>query len=168
MDENFGSFTTGFSQWLLQAIPKDHVCEEVVPLLRKDGTVFNLHVHVNRGFCPKIACAEGTIKNLDLTSTTACECQPMPHEGMLIDLSKDQRKAFAFDLKVKFTLREWTKSTSAGDYEWSNLEEPKFKCLTKIGEFDEGRYRQVSFEATKAECTDSIVRFQSVKEGAVT
>lgn len=50
---------------------------------------------------------------------------------------------------------------STGHYEWSNegIEAEWAKCLTPIGEpFDDGRYRQASYEATKGDCVDSLTR----------
>jgi len=112
---------------------------------------------VQRGSCPEVTepCAEGTIQNIDFTSTTACACEALhAYEGELIDLSVDTRFDFAMDKHFKFTLREWAMTT--GEYEWtlpSETEIAALPCLTMIGEaFDDGRYRQVSFEATTPDC----------------
>jgi len=54
---------------------------------------------------------------------------------------------------------------TTGGYEWSNvgIDATWNKCLTQIGEgFDDGRYRQASFEATKGDCVDTITRMQNV------
>jgi hypothetical protein len=64
---------------------------------------------------------------------------------------------FGFNLKEKFTLREWKVD---GRYEWSLPEDHGWaKCLEPIGEtFDDGRYRQVYYEAANADCKDTFVR----------
>jgi len=96
-------------------------CTEVVELTRTDGSgVDIITINVQRGYCatPVEPCAEGTIQNIDVTSETACECEPLQaHEGELIDLSVDTRFDFAFDIHMMFTLREWAMTT--GEYEWS-------------------------------------------------
>jgi hypothetical protein len=73
-------------------------------------------ITVKQGKCAPIACGDGEIQNLDLTS---CVCEPLTHEGLLIDTSADPHPGFmfAFDLHNKFTLREW--ANADGNYEWS-------------------------------------------------
>jgi hypothetical protein len=67
--------------------------------------------------------------------------------------------SFAFTVGEKVTFREWAMPT--GGYEWALPEDQQTwtECFTAIGEsFDDGRYRQASFEATKPDCRDTLVR----------
>jgi len=70
------------------------------------------------------------------------------------------------DKHYKFTLREWAMTT--GEYEWKlplESEIAALPCLTMIGEaFDDGRYRQVSFEATTPNCRVEITRSRVLEE----
>jgi hypothetical protein len=83
------------------------------------------------------------------------------HEGILIDTGADPHPGynFAFNKEEKFTLREW--ANAAGKYDWSlpsEEEQQAFKCLKPSTSLDEGRYRQVSFEASTPDCVETIVR----------
>jgi len=53
---------------------------------------------------------------------------------------------------------------TTGEYEWklpSESEILALPCLTMLGEaFDDGRYRQVSFEATTPDCRLEMTRFK--------
>lgn len=110
-----------------------------------------------RGSCPPTVCVEGEIQSLDVKS---CECEPLKAPvGELVDLSKNARFDFTFDLGQKITFREWALTT--GGYEWSLPEMSEFKCLSEAVEgFDDGRYRQRSYEASTDDCKDTIVRVQ--------
>jgi hypothetical protein len=58
-----------------------------------------------------------------------------------------------------------------GEYEWSLPSDEtlsEIKCLTMVGEaFDDGRYRQVSYETTTPDCKDTINR-KSMADDSVT
>jgi hypothetical protein len=149
-------------------------CTQDVVLKRTDGGADNiLVVHVQRGSCPADMpeeCPEGQFFNKDFTSTTSCACEPfMPVVGELIDLSVNTELHFAFNKPAQFTLREW--AVTIGEYEWSLLSEDEvkdLKCFTMVGEaYDNGQYRQVSFDTTTPDCRDEMTR-HSMADDSVT
>jgi hypothetical protein len=140
-------------------------CSEPVELKRKDtGVIQIININVQRGSCPAdaAACEAGFIQNIDFTSSIACTCEPLhPALGTLIDAGADTHPgySFAFDKPAQFTLREW--ANAAGEYDWAlqTIEELQaITCLTHSAAIDDGRYRQVTFEATTPDCVTTIVR----------
>jgi hypothetical protein len=123
-----------------------------------------------RGSCGINApqCGENEIINLDFASETACTCGPLhAAEAIVYDLSLTQDVKFSFEVGDKFTIREW--AMSDGTYEWDLPADHAWaKCLAPVGEaFDDGRYRQVSYEAVKGDCIDRLVRTPTnLEEGA--
>lgn len=67
------------------------------------------------------------------------------------------------NFKEKFTIREWSSTT--GEYEWDLPENNEWaKCLISTAKpFDDGRYRQVSYEVIKPDCKDVLVRTSTAK-----
>jgi hypothetical protein len=66
---------------------------------------------------------------------------------------------WAFHKQEKFTMREW--ANAAGEYDWALLSDEELQaitCLTHSAAIDDGRYRQVTFEATTPDCVQPIVR----------
>jgi hypothetical protein len=168
VDKDFGKYVTGFNQWVVKAKNTDQNCEEKVVLKTKDGKGENvITVNVKRGFCPKpaTACAKDTIQNLDIDN---CKCEPLaPGAGKVYDVSTlkptnpPNGYTFYFGNEEEFTLREWALST--GGYEWSLPKDHSWaKCLQPVGDgsYDDkwGRYRQVMYKASVANCKDTLVR----------
>jgi len=130
-----------------------------VTLTRTDGNEETIVINVQKGFCPHKECTGEMIQNLDVNS---CDCEPLhAHEEHLIDTRENAQVSFLFDMGAKLTLREWAMTT--GEYEWTLPSVDTIKCFTMIGEaFDDGRYRQVSFEAVQPDCRDVLIRFGKV------
>jgi hypothetical protein len=62
VSENYGNFNTGVKQWLFKAKNSDKNCVDDVTLTREaDNSTVVISVQVQRGFCPAVECAEGTI-----------------------------------------------------------------------------------------------------------
>jgi hypothetical protein len=62
VNENYGAFNTGVTQWLFKAKNSDKDCVDDATLTRAaDNSTVVISVHVKRGFCPIVECAEGTI-----------------------------------------------------------------------------------------------------------
>jgi hypothetical protein len=172
--DNYGDFATGFRQWVFQAHNTDTDCEEVVELTRHDGTGTDIvTVKVKKGFCPALVneCEAGYIQNIDVNAENACECEPLhPAEERLIDFAAVPHPgfAFAFNKGDKFTLREWALTT--GVYEWNipAATSVDINCMKSLAEpFDDGRYRQVSYEALTPDCRMELT-LTSVADETVT
>jgi hypothetical protein len=173
--DNHGDFNTGFRQWVFKGLNTDTDCTEEVELIRTDGSGTDMvTINVKKGFCPELAtdCEAGFIQNIDVNAPNACECEPLhPAEGIVYDMAADPHPgfAFAFNKGDKFTLREW--ALTSGGYEWGSpvsTEISAINCLVMIGEpFDDGRYRQVSYEAMTPDCRDELNRASNADSSVI-
>jgi hypothetical protein len=169
VNENFGDFSTGFEQWLIQAknLPED--CSQDIVLTHTDDSVNSdtIKITVKKGHCAYAECPAGEIQNIDITSANACACEPLVHEGFLIDAGSVPHPGFkfAFEKEAMFTLREW--AVSEGQFEWSLPSEAElqaFKCFTYGSKLEDSRYRQVVFTAITPDCVETITRTNLVDD----
>jgi hypothetical protein len=143
-------------------------CNEKLELVKADGSKITVDLKVLRGSCPATAapCGENELIDLNFASDKACTCQPLhPHHGVLYELSKADADKVDFTMMKDnmITLREW--KNAENKYDWDLPADHTWsKCLAPVdidntgSTFDDGRYRQVSYKAVKADCLDTLVR----------
>jgi len=52
-------------------------------------------------------------------------------------------------------------------YEWTLPDIDAVQCLTLLESFDDGRYRQVSFEASTPDCKYTATRYKNLQDGGI-
>jgi hypothetical protein len=159
-DNDFETFVTGYQQMVFKSLDKDVDCEEVVDLVRNDGTATEtVTIKVFRGRCPTVECDDVSILDLDPKS---CECKPLEAtEGTVFDSRTLTAATSIVKLTkgAKFTVREWVMTD--GQYEWSAFDATTLDCVDEASAYMEpiyGRYRHMIFETVTADCTGSLTQ----------
>lgn len=154
---------------MFEALNSDMPCEEPFKIERSDAakTVETIQLKVQRGSCPPAQCKEDELQNLDLVSTTACACEPLPTpKGELIDFRTEKKREFAYDFGAKVTLRVFMEADGQWMWKLPN-EEPDFMTALamqlpcwKIDPQDpnmmDTRYVQLELTAVMGNCKSEI------------
>lgn len=93
---------------------------------------------------------------------TTCMCESLPEPmGFLIDYSvTPYANLTRVNLGEEFTIREWAIEGQAGEFEWAMEGEPKCFMPTFQYADPEGRFMQVSLNASVPDCEDNFFRYQ--------